>query len=78
MNPCTSSHDTFSTGNSFSSSSETSRTAFLVLGSPLREKWLGLLPMTACHWPCVTVWTAISKSSLISVYLPFFSPSQPM
>ena len=24
--------------------------------------------MTACHCPCVTVWTAISKSSLISVF----------
>src|SRR5581483_12498014 len=75
-NSCASSHDTCSTGNRFNSSSEMYRT--LLLPFPWREKKLGLWPMTACHCPCVTAWTAISKSSLISVCTPFFSPSQPM
>src|SRR5262249_24179080 len=78
-NACTSSHDTCSTGNSFSSSSEMSRT--LPRPPPLRENQLGLLPtpMIVSHCPCVTSCTAITKSSLISV---FFAepgvPSQPM
>ena len=49
------------------------------LPSPLRENQLGLSPITACHWPCVTSWTAISKSSLISVFFTNSGvPSQPM
>ena len=44
----------------------------------VRENQLGLLPMIASHCPCVTSWTAISKSSLISIFTPFFWPAQPM
>ena len=36
--------------------------------NPLREKWLGFLPITASHWPCDTSWAAISKSSRIGAF----------
>ena len=35
------------------------RRAGSTLPPPSREYQLGLFPMIACHWPCVTVWTAI-------------------
>src|ERR1019366_3909941 len=68
INSCASSHDTISTGNSLRSSSLMSLTRSLP--PPSRENQLGFLPIRSCHWPCVTVWMAISKSSLISVLLP--------
>src|SRR5262249_16989524 len=71
-----SSHDTLSTGNCFSSSSLMSFTTSFPL--PFREKELGFLPISSVHCPCVTVYTAISKSSLISVFFAEpFVPFQP-
>src|SRR5439155_2044731 len=76
-NSCTSSHDTFSTGNNFSSSSAMSAT--FSFPAPARENQLGLLPITACHCPCVTGKTPSAKPCLISTCsLPGVPPPPPI